>query len=556
MLGNMRVATRLGIGFGLVILMLIGSAIFALDRLRMVTNASAQIMDFHYPRAQMVRDTIDANDRARLLTRDLLLMHTPEELEQGRKRLAEARAYVRKRFDDLDKDLEQPESRRLIAELRAQAQQVGQVYERIDALLVTDRAAALELIRTDYTDAQQKMIAVLMELNGFISTSMQEANTEAQATAQATRDVILYAAVAAVVLALLVAWLISRSLTVQLGGEPKLAAELMNRIAHGDLSMEVPVHKNDTRSMLYAVQQMVHKLRQVLVDVNGSAEALASASEEVSATAQTLSQASSEQAAGVEETSATMEQASASVMQNTENAKLTDGMASKAAQDAVEGGEAVKATAAAMKQIAQKISIIDDIAYQTNLLALNAAIEAARAGEHGKGFAVVATEVRKLAERSQVAAQEISDVASSSVQLSERAGQLLDVMVPNIQKTSELVQEIAAASQEQATGITQINTAMGQLTQATQTNASSSEQLAATAEEMSAQAEQLQQAVGFFHLGGQMHSSAMASAPTQKPRTPKRPNATALPAARASTSGQAARASANRQLDESEFVSF
>lgn len=294
--------------------------------------------------------------------------------------------------------------------------------------------------------------------------------------------------------------LISRSLTKQLGGEPAYAADILSRIAGGDMTVTVQIKPGDTTSMLAAVQAMVAKLSQIIGDVRGSADALSSASEEISATAQSISQATSEQAASVEETSASIEQMSASINQNTDNAKVTDGMASQAAKQAVEGGGAVKETVVAMKSIAGKIGIIDDIAYQTNLLALNAAIEAARAGEHGKGFAVVAAEVRKLAERSQVAAQEIGELASGSVEKAESAGKLLDQIVPAISKTSDLVQEIAAASSEQSTGVGQVNTAMGQLNQITQQNASASEELAATAEEMSGQAMQLQELMAFFKV--------------------------------------------------------
>ncbi|MRV75307.1 methyl-accepting chemotaxis protein [Duganella sp. FT92W] len=291
-------------------------------------------------------------------------------------------------------------------------------------------------------------------------------------------------------------------LLAQIGGEPAYASRIVNDVAKGDLTVDVQLRPGDQSSLLFAMKTMVDKLASVLTEVSSGAVSLANASEEISATAQSLSQAASEQAAGVEETSASIEEMTASIAQNTENAKVTDGMAGKAAHEAAEGGSAVKSTVEAMTQIAKKISIIDDIAYQTNLLALNAAIEAARAGEHGKGFAVVAAEVRKLAERSQVAAQEISEVAGSSVDLAQKAGKLLDEMVPSIKRTSDLVQEITAASEEQSSGVAQINSAIGQLSQTTQQNASSSEELAATAEEMSGQAEQLQQAVAFFRVNG------------------------------------------------------
>ncbi|SHH34454.1 Methyl-accepting chemotaxis protein, partial [Hydrocarboniphaga daqingensis] len=276
---------------------------------------------------------------------------------------------------------------------------------------------------------------------------------------------------------------------------------VMTAVASGDLSQTVTVEcRGDMIQLREAVESTVGRLATTVTDILESSTSLSESIRQVSSTAQQLSQAASEQAAGVEQTSSSIEEMSASITQNTDNSKVTDGIASKAAKEAVEGGQSVGATVTAMKSIAEKISIIDDIAYQTNLLALNAAIEAARAGEHGKGFAVVAAEVRKLAERSQVAAQEIGEVAKNSVSLAEKAGKLLDEMVPSIRRTSDLVQEITAASQEQSAGVGQITAAMSQLSKTTQVNASSAEELAATADEMSNQSAQLQQLVSFFKV--------------------------------------------------------
>jgi methyl-accepting chemotaxis protein len=298
-------------------------------------------------------------------------------------------------------------------------------------------------------------------------------------------------------LSVLIAWGMTRSITRPLNE----AIGVAERVADGDLSMQVVSRTRDeTGRLMAAMATMVERLTQTIGEVRSAADNLSSASEQVSATSQSLSQSASEQAASVEETSATLEEAAASIKQSAENARVTADIATGAAKEARMGGEAVTATVQAMKNIADKIGIIDDIAYQTNMLALNAAIEGARAGEHGKGFAVVAAEVRKLAERSQVAAQEIGALASSSMQVAEQAGSALTALVPAIGKTADLVQEINAASNEQAAGIDQINLAVGQLNQVTQQNASASEELAATAEEMSGQAEQLQQLMATFQL--------------------------------------------------------
>ena len=276
--------------------------------------------------------------------------------------------------------------------------------------------------------------------------------------------------------------------------------KLAQEIAEGNLMVNAK-ERSGQDELMRALAAMVAKLTEVVNEVKTAADNVASGSQEMNGSSQKMSQGATEQAASAEEVSSSMEQMVSNIKQNADNAQQTEKIALKAAQDAREGGKAVTETVQAMKEIATKISIIEEIARQTNLLALNAAIEAARAGEHGKGFAVVATEVRKLAERSQLAAGEINNLSGTSVEIAEKAGEMLTKIVPDIQKTAELVSEINAASNEQNAGAEQINKAIQQLDKVIQENAASTEEMASTCEELSSQGEQLQDTIGFFRIG-------------------------------------------------------
>ncbi|MGC8490701.1 MAG: methyl-accepting chemotaxis protein [Syntrophobacteraceae bacterium] len=293
--------------------------------------------------------------------------------------------------------------------------------------------------------------------------------------------------------------------------------ETAEEISCGNLTVKV-AERSERDKLMQAMSKMVNGLREIVENVQNVATQVREGSRELNSGAEALSQGATEQSASVEEISSSMEEMAANIKQNSDNAQQTEKIAVKAAGDGKEGGEAVGQTVSAMKEIAGKISIIEEIARQTNLLALNAAIEAARAGEHGKGFAVVASEVRKLAERSQEAAGEINELAANSVKVAEGAGSMLARIVPDIQRTSDLVQEINAASNEQSTGATQINKAIQQLDQVIQQNASAAEEMASTSEELSGQAEQLMKTISFFKVDG---ASARAAALQSNSRVAK-----------------------------------
>jgi len=538
MFSNMKIGTRLGLGFGLILILLAVIAFIGITRLASLNESMDKIVNDRYPKTVQANDVIDNINQIARSMRNTLIMDKPEQIAKELERIQEARKTIKDRLDKLEAGIKSDKGKELLKALAdARAAYVTGQDHFLKLIGDGKQEEAKVVLLSEIRPKQLAYFKAVGDLLAYQGELMEKSGKEGAEEYQSARALMLALGAIAVLLGAGIAFWVTRSIT----GPINEAVGVANALAEGDMSMKIEVSsKDETGMLLAAMQAMVAKLTQIITEVRSASDNLSSASEEVSATAQSLSQGASEQAASVEETSASIEQMSASISQNTENAKVTDGMAGKASKDAVEGGEAVKQTVTAMKSIAGKIGIIDDIAYQTNMLALNAAIEAARAGEHGKGFAVVAAEVRKLAERSQVAAQEIGELASGSVDMAERAGKLLDEMVPSIKKTSDLVQEITAASEEQSSGVGQINAAMNQLNQATQQNASASEELAATAEEMSGQAEQLQQVMSFFKVGEASGGGQM--------RKPKAPAKMKKPARAAQSLAEAA--------GESEFVRF
>ena len=421
-------------------------------------------------------------------------------------------------------------------EMRAQAEEAQHAFQEMGQLLMIKSKVA-----------QDKLDATMFEAVELTTRTSAKEAAAAEAEAGQAMTVATGGMVFGVIIALALGLILTRTIT----GPVYKGVEFARKLAQGDLTAEVDVHQKDELGILaQALRDMVAKLREIVTEVQSASDNVASGSEELSASAEQLSQGATEQAASVEEVTSSMEEMGTNIRQNADNASQTEKIALKAAKDAEAGGKAVIQAVGAMKNIAEKISIVEEIARQTNLLALNAAIEAARAGEHGKGFAVVAAEVRKLAERSGTAAAEISELSSSTVNVADQAGQMLTKLVPDIQRTAELVQEISAASNEQNAGAEQINKALQQLDQVIQQNASASEEMASTSEELSSQAEQLQSTISFFHLG-----AAMARITRQTSRRGKPQAARKAPKALASK-GSGLALDMGRDDEDDEFERF
>ena len=521
MFKNMNIGTRLALGFGTIIVLLVGIVITGYWGVNSMSESTIKMIQGD---ATISEEAARARANViglRRYEKDLFINIGDKAMEDNYLKLwQEQHDHLIKRMDGLDKVVtdshEKDEVKAMRTELSAYDGGMKRVLGMITAGSVKDAKQADTAVN-EVKDAIHKLEENAKQLAEESNTRMDKQEGMFADRAKHTNTIMITLSLIAIVLSIIVTLIITRSITIPVG----VGVAVAKRLSEGDLNAEIKVDsKDEIGNLMTALKVMVDKLRNVVVDVKTASDNVASGSEQLSSGAQQMSQGTTEQAASTEEASSSIEEMNATIKQNADNALQTEKIALKSSIDAQESGKAVSQTVTAMKEIAQKISIIEEIARQTNLLALNAAIEAARAGEHGKGFAVVASEVRKLAERSQSAAGEISQLSMSSVHIAEQAGAMLAKLVPDIQKTAELVQEITASSKEQSGGADQINGAVQQLNQVVQQNAGASEEMASTAEELASQADQLQNTISFFKVDGNGNGRAAIAGPIQRALKP------------------------------------
>jgi methyl-accepting chemotaxis protein len=508
---------KLASAFGFIIVILVvtaGYGIFSLGNLNDTLENVLQGPAMRLKLAQMLN-----NDQLQQIRqqKNLLLAATPGEMQGYIVKSDEAR----RGFDDTFKAVEAratEQGKALWAKLAALTTEFRKQDDHIRTLMLGgDAAGALKVSSSEARAVTNDIDALLSDVVKLEEGRLITADEQADADYAQTRMIMMAVAAGAFIIAVLAAFWIAMSISKGL----RSAVQAVQNVSDGDLTRFAPVtSKDEIGELLGYVNTMIERLRGVVGDALAASDNVSSGSQELSASAEQLSQGATEQASSAEEASASMEEMAANIKQNADNAAQTEKIARQSSRDAEASGQAVGRAVGAMRTIAEKISIVQEIARQTDLLALNAAVEAARAGEHGKGFAVVASEVRKLAERSQAAAAEISTLSGGTVQVATEAGEMLNRLVPDIQKTAELVSEISAACREQDIGASQINEAIQQLDKVTQQNAGASEQMSATSEELASQAEELQASIAFFRVeqsGGKQSKRSPAGQSATKP---------------------------------------
>ncbi|WJR68658.1 methyl-accepting chemotaxis protein [Neorhizobium sp. CSC1952] len=488
---------KLASAFGFIILMLLATAAYGIFSLSNLNTALEDVITGPAERlklAQMLNVTQLQQIRQQ---KNLLMATSPSEMQGYISSSDDARRH----FDETFKSvlaLATEQGKANWAKLEGFTTEFRKQDDRIRALMLAGNTAGAQQVSTNEARTVTNEIdALLTEVVNLEETRLAQADDQADLDYVQTRTIMISVAGLALVIAVLAAIWIAFSINKGL----RNAVAAVQNVSDGDLTRFATITtKDEIGELLGYVNTMIERLRGVVGDALAASDNVSSGSQELSASSEQLSQGATEQASSAEEASASMEQMAANIKQNADNAAQTEKIARQSSKDAETSGQAVGRAVTAMRTIAEKISIVQEIARQTDLLALNAAVEAARAGEHGKGFAVVASEVRKLAERSQAAAAEISALSGETVQVATEAGEMLNRLVPDIQKTAELVSEISAACREQDIGAAQINEAIQQLDKVTQQNAGASEEMSATSEELAAQAEELQASIAFFRV--------------------------------------------------------
>jgi len=512
---KLKVSTRLSLGFGILILLMLIMGATALVKVSAVHQAFKLVVDDRVPKVAEINDIKgDVNQIARSM-RNMVILSDAAEIKKELAKVEAAREANAQRLDRLRVRITTEQGKAELSKVADARARYAPLQGKFVGLVAEGKTEdAKTMLVSEVRTAQQAYFAALDGFLKFQSELMKQSADAADAQVASMTVAIWVIGVIALVMGVLTATWIVRSLSRQLGGEPGAAADLARAVAQGDLTARIDLKPGDSTSLMASLQEMQTSLVKVVGNVRQNSESVASASSQISQGNNDLSQRTEEQASALEETAASMEQLGSTVRQNADNAKQANQLALGASAVAIKGGEVVSQVVETMKgindssrKIADIIGVIDGIAFQTNILALNAAVEAARAGEQGRGFAVVASEVRSLAGRSAEAAKDIKSLIGASVERVEegsalvaQAGATMTEVVDSIKRVTDIMGEISAASVEQSAGVSQVAEAVSQMDQVTQQNAALVEESAAAAESLKTQAQALVQTVAVFTL--------------------------------------------------------